>query len=397
MKNNSENNYNQAAELLKKGLSKQEVLLRFSEFQEELAPLLELTAGLLSLPKTKVPEPAMQRKYAFKASKRLWLGFIHISKFAGVSIGLMLIFSCFAATGYAAWNSNPGQVLFPLKKTAEKLELAFVPGANSKANFQVAIAQKRLNEAQSIFNDPNSNVAQKTAALNELADQTQNALAVVGTITKSHPQASANRPLLYSLKSITQEQQRLLAAIQPGSQIQTAASGALQTLSQNDKELSEIKKSVAVADSDQSLTSLNSNPNSVAVLGDVGEIFANKITVEETTFTLTPQTVIQDASGTALTIKNLSAKAKVNIIGVKNQNVLTAQEILVINQPVIPAAIANNSAANTSTPSSTAAALVKKLPEPDSQTSASTTAAVQDPNSAVGAVIFEDPRPQFVK
>ena len=204
--NDLESAYNQAMEMMKKGRSKEEVLLEFSQFQKELAPLLDISSSLLALPKNLAPRPAMQRKYALAPAQNIWMAWLHISKFAGVSMSVMLLVSALTATGYEAYKSGPGQVLFPVKKVAEQTQVLLAYNQNDKAAIQVAIAQQRLSEAKAIFSDPNSNPQQQQAALSELTSQTSAAVAVVSNVAQSNPKATQSPPLLSSLENINSQQ-----------------------------------------------------------------------------------------------------------------------------------------------------------------------------------------------
>ncbi|HYV33572.1 MAG TPA: DUF5667 domain-containing protein [Candidatus Limnocylindria bacterium] len=383
--NNLDGIYNQALDLLSKGHSQEEVLVKFSQYRNELAPLLEISSLLLSVPKNIVPTPQIQRKYAVAKAKSLWLTWAHIPKLAGVTMSIMLLLSAFAVMGYQTLNSSPGQTLFAVKKSAEKLQLILALNQDQKASVQIQIAQKRLSEAQEIFNNPSSGADQKTAALTELTDQTNTAVAEVTTAAKNNPSSDKNHPLLNSLDSITHDQENLLAEIKPDSQIKVAANTALQSLNETTAKISEIKQSVAAADNSQTLAKLKADPNSVSVLGNVNKISKEKITVDDSVFTLIPQTIIQDQDGKTLSLDSLTEKTKVNVIGLKNQNNLVAQQIVVI---------ASESAEPEVKDATTATASLSTLKQPSEESqgnSSSTSPALPDSNSAVGSVIFEAP------
>lgn len=333
--NSLEAAYNQAVDMLKKGRSKQEALLKFAEFKNELAPLLDISFSLLSLPKNSPPQPAMQRKYALVPSKGFWLTWIHVSKFAGVSMSLMLLLSAFTVTGYATLKSAPGQTLFQVKKSAEKLQLVLAYNQNQKANIQLQITQSRLNDAKQIFSDPNSNVEQEKAALSELSDQTSNAVAVVNTVAKNDPASDKNHPLVNSLESIAKEQQSLLSKIKPDSEIKIEANTALLSLNKNSAKISEIKSLVATASNDQALTTLKTNATS------------------------SPESSVKGASTEIATSTNQTATGSANTVLKKATDHDTDKSI-------------------------------------ETQNSSSTAASVKaDPATAIGAFILEDPAPQY--
>lgn len=396
--------YNGALEMLKQGHSKEEVLLEFPNEAEELSPLLETALLMLSMPKNIAPQPAMQRKYALKVSESLWFGWLHVSRFAAASVSLVLLLTAFATTGYAAYSSAPGQTFFSLKKVGEKIELTLAISQNQKANIQLAIAQQRLSDAQTIFNNPQSGNDQKTAALTELTDQTNSAVALINTVAKSDPTSNQNHPLINSLENIAQGQKTLLAQIKPDKQIQSVTSSALASLNQNAEQLSQIQQTVAVASSDQALAKIeNSDPNSIAVLGNITQASSSQITVENSnTFLITAQTLIQDSNGNPTTT-GLTLNTKVNVIGIKGKNTLTAQQISIINPaPAISASPATITGIvqGTSTVSGQGASvtiqtILTKKPSDESSTSSSEVQ--NDGSTTIGSFITEDPSPQFVK
>ena len=405
--------YNQAMEKMKKGRSKQEVLLEFAEFKNELAPLLDVSASLLSLPKNLAPRPAMQRKYALLNAKSFWMAWLHVSKFAGVSMSVMLLVSALTATGYEAYKSGPGQILFPVKKVAEQTQVLLAYNQNDKAKIQVAIAEARLSEAKAIFSDPNSNPQEQQAALNELTSQTSAAVSVVSDVAQSNPKATQSPPLLTSLENINTQQRSLLAQIKPNTQIAAAAGSALQSLNTDSATINQIKQTVAIAGNDQALAQLSANPNSVAVLGDINQISNNQITVEKTTFTVNGQTTITDSNGNTLELSDLKPKAKVNIVGLQQQNTLMAEQILLASSDAAASStasqVADAAAIGTqtilSTSSTSTISNIKKLfgsnsnkdTQGDSTSSTSTDAQTnaQTSSTAVGSFILEDPAPQF--
>ena len=389
-KDSLENIYSEALEMLEKGHSKEEVLLEFTDYKTELEPLLDISASLLLMPKNAAPEPAMRRKYIAAPAKRVWLAWVHVSKFAGVSMSLMLLISAFTVAGYSALQS-----LFAVKKSAEQLQLLLASSQDKKADLQIAIAQKRLDEAQAIFSDPNSGADQKNAALNELASQTTTAVAQVDSAAKSDPQAATNNPLLSSLDNITKQQQALLSDIKPqDSTVTDAAQSALKELDKNTEKISEIKQSVAVADSGQALASLTSDPNAVGVMGTISQLGKNQITVEKTAFTVNDQTVIKNSAGDTAAFSSLSLKMKVNISGTQGQKDILATQIIILTDDDSSGLV--QGAATTTT--TTAVSLKKPDTKDDSSgTTTTPTTPIIDPNAATGSFILEDPAPQFVK
>lgn len=402
---NQEDIYNQAVAMLKAGHSVKEVLDSFPNAKNELAPLLELSQTLLSMPKGIVPTPMMQRKYALSRAKIFWLSWSHTLKFAAVSSSLMLLVSAGAFTAYAAKSSLPGHSLFALKRAEEKAQLIFTIDPQAKANLEIILAQKRLTEAQQIFNNPGQNNQQsQTAALAELSDQTSTALAAAAGITQTNPQAQSNKPLLNSLEDLTRQQQSLLKQIKSNTQIQAAAQTALLALNSNSKQLSHIKQAVSVADQSLGLAQLSATSTAVAALGKISAIGNGQMTVEKIVFSLDPQTVITDNAGDKLKFSDLTIGNTVNALGTPGKDSLVATQILVTDNssPASLATVSGNSSTSTTTTvnsSSTApserkveSAFTSKL-----QTNTNTPAATPntDLNIATGGFIVETPDPQF--
>lgn len=359
--------------------------------KDEISPLLKIAASLFALPKNPIPTPLMNHRYASVKAKNFWFAWTHISRFATASTAVMLLVSAFTVTAYASYKSAPGQTLFVVKKSAEKLQLVLASNQDQKANLQVEITKKRLSEARMIFQNPTSNIKQEKAALTELTDQTRNAIEVINTITANNPTANNNHPLLSSLENITKEQQALLEDIKPGREINEAAGTALVALNENSAKISEIKQFIAIASNDPTLTKLSGDPNSVAVLGEISEITKDKITVENTTFTLNSQTVIKNAEGIILSPEVLKLKVKINISGNKDKDSLVAKHILITNQtanaPEVKSASTENASIEAAKPqTSTTSSSAIKQPEQ-----------IHNPNQVRANYLFEDPSPQYVK
>ncbi len=390
MNKNIEEIYNQSLEMLFEGKSEQEILAHFKDDQNELAPLLKISNNLFSIPTNPVPTPLMKRKYAAE-SESVWLfpKFL-LSKFSIASIGFTIIFGALFGIGYAANLSSPGDKLFTLKKSAENIQLAFAGNQDARATLEIRITQKRLQEAQAVLANPTSNPEQKSAALDELSNQTTVAIAEVVTVTKNNPQSNQSHPLLTSLDDITKQQQTLLSKIQPNEKIQSATDKALASLTESTAQISQIKNKVAVADNDQALATLNSNPDSVSVFGQITKLSDNQINVEKTTFILTAQTIIQNLEGTILSFKDLSVNQKVSARGIKNTttNAITAKFIVIASNGSVEGA-------STTTPETTTPTILPIIKKDDFSQPTSTLPQTVNPNSANGSFILESPAPQF--
>jgi hypothetical protein len=391
--------YNEALEMLKQGRSKQEVLLKHAQFSKQLSPLLDISSLFISLPKNTPPTPAMQRKYIFISSKRAWLAWLHVSKFAAASMSLILLVSAFSVTGYAALRSGPGQTLFAVKKSAEKARLLLAYNQTDKANIQVAIAKQRLADAQEIFNNPQSNIEQKKAAITELTTQASTAISEVTTVTEKDPNSEKSHPLLNSLEEISNQQRTLLTQITPDKQITDVTSSALLSLNSDSKKITAIKEHVAIANNEQTLAKLTSDANSVAVLGQISKISDTQITVEKTTFNINSKTLIKDINGKTVEVSTLTPKTKVNVVGLQGFDSLIAQQILVTTgtetattSTSTEGEVKGENTQVASDRNATSVSISLKKAEKPSSTGESLKA---DPSTATGSFILEDPTPLF--
>ena len=279
--------FNQALSKLSSGFSAEEAVFEYSETKEKLLPLLKISADLLNLPKNPVPQPAMQKKFMLVPAKSKarfgWFGFPLLA-----GVGSTLVILCLIGTGYAALQSLPGENLFKVKKSAENLQLKFASSPQAKITLQVEIAQKRLNEAEAVLNNPGSNKEQQQAVIKELISSTSKTIAAVDNIAKSNP-ASENKPLVNSLENINNKQQELLKEIKTDDAL--ANSEGAGSAEENASKLAEIKKYFAVADSEQTLTDLNSG-------GTVKTTPAHSTSTQTTTATSTPLPEVKAASST---------------------------------------------------------------------------------------------------
>ena len=160
-----ENIFDKALLELQNGASLEEALLKCQPEQTNLAEGLQLAEKLTKLPKKSVPSPAMQRKYVLAPAKAAWYHWLHLSRWAMASTSLVLLLSAIAGTGYAAYNSMPGQALFAVKKTAENLQLQFATSPEKKIALQVEFSKKRLMEAEKILKNPDTSPETAKAAM----------------------------------------------------------------------------------------------------------------------------------------------------------------------------------------------------------------------------------------
>jgi len=139
-------------------------------------------------------------------SSQLLSGFsFHIPKtvFAGILAVVMLW--VVNSTAVAAQNSLPGQTLYPVKRTVEKIQLTLTIDDVKKTEIRIKHAENRLSEAKSIV-DTSSSTDEKIIeqTLNDLKSATAQ---VAG-------ESSDNSNLLQKVVELTDKQENLLPGIQ---------------------------------------------------------------------------------------------------------------------------------------------------------------------------------------
>ena len=392
-----ENILDQTLSALKNGSSIEEAISRWPAHRDELLSLLQIVDEISGLPKTTVPQPLMKRKYEMPLHKSgFWNSLLHISRFATVSMAIFMFISGLSGAAYAAWFSLPGQTLFPLKKTAEQIQLRFATSDVEKATIQMNIAQKRLEEAERIFSN-SDDLKLQSAALNELSSQTQATAEAVKTAAVSSAITKQDHPIVKSLENISQKQQTFISQITPDKMAQAEASA--NNTNKEVKEIKQIIQLVAATNDAGTLAQLNSDPSEVIISGTVTKILKTGIIVENTQFTYSETTSFQDISNNKLNSEDLKNGDKVTILGSKDSSLekLMAKKIVLLITD--PSAIQSTSSPTvvpqtqdlqkSTTTSSTPTNLIKTQITPAAETTEI------PPSQAIGTFIPEDPAPQF--
>lgn len=209
MNNDLENIFDKALLELQNGASLEAALLKCQPKQVHLAEGLQLAEKLGKFPKKTVPSPIMQRKYSLMPIKTTWYHWLHFSRWIAASTSLILLLSAIAGTGYAAYNSMPGQALFAIKKTAENLQLQFATSPEKKAALQVEFSKKRLIEAEKILKNPDVKPEIAKAAVQELSEQTKSTVNTLVLINKISPDPQKTKTLVKTLETIATDQEKL--------------------------------------------------------------------------------------------------------------------------------------------------------------------------------------------
>jgi hypothetical protein len=243
----------------------------------------------------------MQKKFILAPVKTFWLSWLHISKLAAVSMGILLFITAIAGTSYAVTRSVAGQTLFTLKKRAELLQLTFARSPEAKINLQLEISQKRLSEAQEVLKDPSVRPSQTTAVINELVTQTQNTVEEMGKVAKADPDPKKAQPMVKSLETLTSQQQQLIKEIKPANE-QTMVAKAEKTTQETTTKLAEIKQYIQTASNDQALVDLKKEKDNLGATPGEVKSTSTDSSIESKTDNTNSTT---SASSTAQTVKKV--------------------------------------------------------------------------------------------
>jgi hypothetical protein len=144
----------EALDLLASGVSREDCLQRFPQYRAELEPLLMMAeaarAGLLAgqpLPRPNLARGKRRFLDAARAasSKPMLWGWGW--RLASVTLALVFVL---AVTGLASANALPGDVLYPVKRGLENMQLALTLDAEARAHLQAEHAARRRAEAQDL-------------------------------------------------------------------------------------------------------------------------------------------------------------------------------------------------------------------------------------------------------
>lgn len=237
---------------MRAGASYEDVLFNFTEYKEELSPLLKTLEMGLDIPLKNIPKPDLQRKYLqTKPIPNFWEKYFAYTKFALMPLGLIIVLASTAAA-YA----NPGQpLLYGIKKAAQRAPLALISNPDVKAAKTIELSEKNLNEAEAYLNSKHEASAIDLNVVADLTKQTSETIASVKDLAASKAIADKNNDLLNKLVSITQKQEKIVSAIKPQDQKPTENKSLKSSQEETSKSVAEINKLVATVN-DQVIASL---------------------------------------------------------------------------------------------------------------------------------------------
>jgi hypothetical protein len=201
--------------ITEKGESIEQCLAGYPEHAAELEPLLKaaLSASRASFAIKARPEFERLAKYRFFSAFQEKSGKKSVSKMPlwrwqrrlAVAFAVILVlFLIGAGTVTASASSLPGDILYPVKTTTERVQGFFTFGNEAKASFHIKLAQRRLNEIEALAGK-NRTISQ--SLLDIMNEETERAIEL---IIKNKP---AGKELISRLIGLTSNQKTVLAKV----------------------------------------------------------------------------------------------------------------------------------------------------------------------------------------
>ncbi|MDP4000746.1 MAG: DUF5667 domain-containing protein [bacterium] len=280
-----------------------------------LAPLLTLITKLNSLPKIHVPNDGLERvkNQIFQRIQLLetkpvqteiswYMIILHalpktLKITGGVIASLLILISLTVGVSVAALESVPGQSIYPLKKTVEKIQLNLAADETRKTDLHIKFAQNRLDELEQVLEKNNAGeLSQKNAqkivsqAVKDLQLST-NAVVAATKSSEQDPDVSA----LTKLVELGNKQETLLesASINSEGEIKLELEQALKISRISKEEAIENIERAGLKIEDQPITLQEkiTEPNKVKATGKLTSVTANSVSIGSAKFLLTSKTV----------------------------------------------------------------------------------------------------------
>lgn len=154
----------------------------------------------------KIEKYILEAKTMFKPKASLWDVFLLRNSWVRAVAIVIIVLIALSLAGGAA-KANPGQALYPVKKVAEKVEIALATNSETKVKITIKHAKRRLEEVQFLVSkDQQNGVVSRT--LTALTDTTQSVVA-----------ASADKPELRDqIFKLATEEEKILTTVQSQTQ-----------------------------------------------------------------------------------------------------------------------------------------------------------------------------------
>lgn len=127
-----------------------------------------------------------------------------------VTISLIILVGLVNTTAIAAGNSLPGQTLYSVKRTAEKIELTLTLGENQKNEVLLKHAEHRLSEAKAIVETNTTQIPSKPLDQDEKSGIIQTLNDLNDTTTKL-AEESNNKDILKKVVELSDKQESVLS------------------------------------------------------------------------------------------------------------------------------------------------------------------------------------------
>lgn len=128
-------------------------------------------------------------------------------------ITIVMMISLLNSTAVAAQNSIPGETLYPIKRTVEKIQLTLTLNEVKKTEVRIKHAENRLTEVKAIIEKPT--VPSDMAAEDQKAKAIESTITeLVNATTQVADDSSTNKELLKKVVELTDKQELVLPGIE---------------------------------------------------------------------------------------------------------------------------------------------------------------------------------------
>jgi len=143
------------------------------------------------------------------------LGFWNLRFSRPVFAGILLLVAIglVNATAVAAKKSLPGETLYPVKKTVEKLQLTLTIGETKKTEVRIQQAETRLTEARTILSESEATSTPLNHNEEQAVATAVNDLVSTNSLIASEGEAQKDKALLEKIVKLTDKQHAVLSDI----------------------------------------------------------------------------------------------------------------------------------------------------------------------------------------
>ncbi len=198
----------------------EEVVARYPEYAQRLVPLLEVALRVVSTTAPQLSDEAMdaiqgrllRRTVELQARPRAenrrlavfsqWMPRFRLLPVTLVLLVALLMSGVWVSSATAA--SLPGDVLYPLKRMTERVQLGLALSETGRIWLHIRFAERRLEEVQAVL-EQRGQLDETTLA--EVGDETEAALASAEQLSDDQVE------VLTTLATLTERQQAVLAAV----------------------------------------------------------------------------------------------------------------------------------------------------------------------------------------